>query len=174
MKAAIVILLLLGLATVWGAQSVFIGVRDRNLIEISCADYVADPPAGRWVKLVDCDPDPSSALERLENGKLDAVFIPLRPRGQPAAPAHLIVETDGDYLPASVHTVQGMMRIGFLDAPSDEALARIARDTGSAPDAVILSLGGEPHLWLGLLALIGGFCGLVFAGLMIWRWWRAR
>src|SRR5262245_40676702 len=96
MKFAIVMVLLFLLATVWGAQSVFIGIRDRALVEVSCADYVAHPPTGRWVKLVDCEADVGHTVQQFENDKVDAVFVPLRPHGVTSGPAPLVVETDGD------------------------------------------------------------------------------
>ena len=173
-KAAIILILLFGLATAWGAQSVYLGIRDREPVEISCADYIAHPPAGRWIKLVDCDPDFTRTLERLDDGELDAVWVPLRPRGVTTGPARLVVETDGEQLPATTRSVQGMMRVGLLDAPSDDFRATLARDVNATRDAAILSLGDEPHLGLGLLALLGGLAGLAVAAHLSWGAVRGR
>lgn len=161
MKGAIILILLCVLAVAWGAQNVYLGVRDRDLVEMSCADYVAKRPASRWVKLVDCEPDLSRTLERTDHGKLDAVFVPLRARGANGeGRAPIVAETDGVRLSYGAKTFQGMMRIGFLDEPADSFRTRMEVEIGAAPNAVVLALGKEPHMGLGLLALIGGLLGL--------------
>lgn len=174
MKLVIILILLFALATAWGAQNVYLGIRDRNLVEISCADYVAKRPTSRWVKLVDCEPDFSRTLERTDNGELDAVFVPLRPRGaNREGRAPLVVETDGKRLSYGTKTFQGMMRIGFLDEPADSFRTRMEVEIGAAPNAVVLDLGGEPHMWLGLLALIGGMLGLGTSAWLVRRAFRS-
>lgn len=167
MKSAIILVCLFVLAVAWGAQSVFLGLRDRDIVEISCADYVLHPPSSRHIRLVDCEPDFSHTLVRTENGNLDATFVPVRPRGD-TGPAQLVVETDDERLSPALRTYEGMMRLGFLDEPSDGFLQTLSRETGTSPGAVILALGSEPHLGFGLVALFGGLAGLGFAG------WRLR
>jgi hypothetical protein len=167
MKLAIFAVLISVLATVWGAQRVFIGIRDRSLLEITCADYLADPPTGRWVKLVECEPDHENTVVQYVDDELDGVFIPLRPRGVTDGRARLVVQTDGQRLPRGTHSVQGMMRIGFLDEPSDEFVAKLARKSPIDPHARLLWLGDEPTLWTGVLALIGGLAGLAIIGVLV-------
>jgi hypothetical protein len=169
MKLAILAIIAFVLAIAWGAQSVFIGIRDRTLIEITCADYLADPPAGRWVKLVECELDFENTLVREVDGRVDAVFVPMRPRGVTDGPARLVVETDGEAIPRGTHTVQGMMRIGVMNEPSDEFLAKLARTARTSPNARVMWLGDEPNIWLGVLALIGGLAGLAVTWLLVRR-----
>lgn len=169
-KTLLVILLLLVLATVWGAQNVYLGLRDRDPVEISCAEYLAHPPGGRWLKLTECDPDFHRVhLVRDRDGSIDAVYAPARPHGASEGPARIVFQYDGE--PSAEHrrasTAQGMLRTGWLDDASDEGRADMARHMGLTPDFVILQLGSEPHIWLGLAALIVGLGGLGLAVLAL-------
>lgn len=162
-KALMITILLLGLATVWGAQNVYLGLRDRDPVAITCADYLAHPPGGKWLKLTECDPDFGRVdVVRDRDGAVNDVYAPVRPHGAGAGPARIVFQYDGE--PSAEHrratAAQGMLRIGWLDEASDEARARMARDLGLAPDFVILELGTEPHIWFGLAALIVGLGGL--------------
>jgi len=172
MKAAIILLLVFLGATAWGAQSVFLGLRDRDLATMSCRDYLAHPPAGRWIKLVDCEADFTRMLERTENGKVDAVWVALRPRGVTGGVARIVAETEDGPLPRGTTSIQGMVRTGFLDDAADSFRDRLAAEVNAVPNATIVDVGAEPHLLLGLLALIGGLGGLsgaVYLGIRVRR-----
>jgi hypothetical protein len=162
-KALVVTILLLGLATVWGAQNVYLGLRDRDPVEITCAEYLAHPPGGKWLKLTACDPDFGRVdVVRDRDGSVEDVYAPVRPHAASEGPARIVFQYDGE--PSAEHrranAAQGMLRTGWLDDASDEARERMARDMGLTPDFVILQLGREPHIWFGLAALIVGLAGL--------------
>jgi hypothetical protein len=165
-RTVLVILLLLGLATVWGAQNVYLGLRDRNPVELTCADYLAHSPGGKWLKLTACDPDFVRVdVVRDRDGAVDAVYAPVRPHGVSEGPARIVFQYDGE--PSAeqrrASAAQGMLRTGWLDEASDESRAHMARDMRLTPDFVILQLGTEPHIWFGLAALIVGLGGLALA-----------
>jgi hypothetical protein len=161
-KSALVAFLVCMVAASFGAKELYRWSQDRNLVEISCANYLAHPPSSRYVRLTNCNADTHNSLVRMDDGRLDAEFVPLRPSGT-SGPAPLVLETDdGRFLAGNAY--EGMMRIGFLDEPSDGFMEQLARDTNTSPDAVILAIGKTPGFGLGIIVLTIGLCGMTIAG----------
>lgn len=173
MKAVIVLLCLVGLAIAWGGRNVYLGLRDAAPLRISCAEFLAHRPDQQWLELTSCEVDFDHAnIQQDAHGTVDSIFIPLRPPGT-TGPARIVVQHDAalSTIDRAHFTPRGMLRTDFLEAPSDEFRARIARESSFAPDFVILDLDAEPHIIFGLVSLFAGLGSLVGA-VLLWR--RAR
>jgi len=83
MRAILVLVILSAVALWWGGQHLYVGLRDREPLEITCADYVKQRPDTHWLKLTKCDADVDNlAYEDDRHGGADKVYVPMRPLGE--------------------------------------------------------------------------------------------
>jgi hypothetical protein len=125
-----------GAALWWGGTNLAVAVREREPLELSCADYEAQRPDAHWLRLTGCAPDLDDAGTEVTSESrsgthvtgsdhVTAVYIPLRPAGATKGRAHIVVRrTDPGMIYLATH------RRG--DASYDEVAGR-ARDSFAEP-----------------------------------------
>lgn len=181
-----------------GGQAVYTGIRNRSPLEVSCADYLAQKPAGEWLRLKGCALDLADAtfFKDKDSDRIKTAFIPIRPVGaSDSAPLELLLQTQGsayldvlnkiqavgndearltEYMTANADKVfpekdvEGLIAWG-IDV-EEKQLDEIRRLNKSLkPDFKILMDGAAPSLGFGLLMIAGGFV----AGAILWRVIRA-
>ena len=176
-----------------GGQMLYTGLVNRNPVEMTCAEYLEKRPAGKWVKLKDCE---LSHLERLAPTRFGRttnteVFIPVRPVGA-ASDAKISIllaskrQEDLDFSKGvesasgnektaiaflleniakakEQRDIEGVVRHG-LDASSDKEVRKFKQASSDlADDFLIIDDGKRPSWHKGLGFLIAG---VFFA---IWR-----
>jgi len=87
----------------WGGRNTYRTLRNWSPEEISCADYIAHPPAKDWVRLTSCEPDSDrlgvETLDR-DNGRgartteQTGLYIPLAPAGGDAGRVKIVLFVD--------------------------------------------------------------------------------
>ena len=186
-RALVVLGVIAAALCMWGGQKTYVAIRDRQQLEISCADYVKKQPSARWLKLVDCEYDfDHLAYEQESSGdKYKAVYFPLRPAGEEGGPTHIVVKRDDaamlqivyafehgnehppgmdQMVPELLRPVEGLVQFGLdLDDKDKEELGKL--NLGLANDFVILDNGSKPNLVAGLILLL---LGLGVGGALVW------
>jgi hypothetical protein len=175
----------------WGGQNLWVGLHEREPVEITCADFIAHRPDAHWLKLTECDVDfDHLAYESSsKHGKPTAVYLPMRPRGGAAGPTPILVKRDdADMLAVAAlddsatpplelsqrvslslaGPVEGVAQFGLdLSDRDHERLA--ALDLELASDFAIIEQGATPHLWLGLLVFAVGLLGAAWSAFRLLR-----
>lgn len=169
-----------GLAVVgmwWGGHHIKLAVEEREPLEISCADYLANKPAAHYLRLTGCEPDFDNMAKETTDGHVTAVYVPLRPVGETGAP-HIVLERDDEEI---CHFVRSPT---LPDEPEDKAVVEsltgpqvgvvsfgidLSEKTRAklkdlnpelADDFALLDEGARPHLWWGLIACAASLLGL--------------
>jgi hypothetical protein len=199
MKLVTAALLLMSLVFLaHGGESLYHAVTNRQLHSVSCERFVQQRPRKLWLRVTGCAVDALGAGYSESRGRLDELFLPMRPPSQPpGSPVALIVATrDPQALAIAGATIGnnqqpdqeayvGMMRriVGMLNASKEvEGYARSGlverlqtrRELGGltaplAPDFVALDLGGTPSLVRPSIEV-----GIGLALLLVAVGWRAR
>ncbi len=182
----------------WGGTNAYVGWREREPFEVSCADFLAHRPDAHWLRLTHCTPDLEHMAEEktakskygdAEDGKRTAVYVVLRPEGETTGPARIVVRrTDEDILFVLDHDesapdfddissrvdesltepTEGLIQFG-LDMSTEEQHELGKLDLGLAPDFSIVERDARPTLWFALAALGVGLIGLLWLGLRVRR-----
>lgn len=184
-RAIIVLLALSGLGIYWGGTNFYTALRERDPLEITCADYLKNHPENRYLRLTQCEPDlDNTAIEEEGDSKaIKAVYIPLRAKGTAAGQTEIVLKrTDKDMtsLMGSLESAgpddeaKGAKVLAELEGPN-EGLVQFGMDLddkdmrelkglhlGLANDFIIMEHGKSPKLLLGALALAAGLAGLAF------------
>lgn len=183
MRGLLVLIVLVGVALWWGGQNFITGVREREPLEITCADYLKHRPDNRYLRLTQCEPDLDNfAYKQSKKGDIDQVYVPLRAKGGSGGKTQIVLlrsddtitmlaskanrDTLDDALLAKVQkelegSNEGLVQFG-LDL-SDKAMDELKKlNLGLADDFVILEHGKSPRLLLGGLVLAAGLLGLAF------------
>lgn len=180
----------------WGGKNSYVSLRNRSPLELTCAQYEANPPASQWVRLRECIVDfehmgteTSTSSRGVET--VVAVYIPLRSPTKPGnEPATLILAIDDgpllalgkshatmhqDYIDSWVDDVALSGLPGLIELSVDRSQRKRKRleEIGlHAKDFAILDYAAAPRplpLALGVFAL-----GLGAAGYLAYRVRRAR
>jgi len=193
MRGLILLVVLMALAFYWGGTNAWVGLKNREVTEISCADYVAHRPDAHWLKLTACEVDfENMAIETDKNQKYTAVYIPLRPAGVTEGQTHIVVKRTDEEMLTLAHRFNDsqpseatITKARALDEQAQEGLVQFGIDMsdhdrneldklglGLAPDFVIMDHGKQPRLLLGLLALVAGLVPAGFFGRGVYRRFR--
>ncbi len=177
----------------WGGRNTYRTLRNWSPAELSCADYLAHPPAKDWVRLTGCEPDSDqlgiesvqrqSATGASSTTERTGIYIPLRAAGVDGGRVQLVLFADhgrllffaapnatdaevDDAAQMFAHPIEGM-RQDALDMSH-----RTREDLGTlhmhlADDFAVIALDARPRpLWLSLGALA---LGLGASGLLVRR-----
>ena len=175
--AFIVFILVLG-AFGNGVREVREAVANRAPVDVSCADFVASPPAGSWVRLTGAVGALRDAAFREKNGVADRLYIPLTCGGAAPGPIHVVMATEDDQLLAALRAkrdadirrdITGMVRAkkdhetgtttgGGLQGGCANCTVKLQ---GLAPDYVVIEDGTDPSMARGLAWLAGAIVGCV-------------
>jgi hypothetical protein len=195
MRGLLFIIAVTGFALWWGGHHLYIGMRNRAPVEITCADYLKNRPDAEWLRLTHCDADfDNLAFEQTKGDKLTKVYVPLRPEGTASTdPTKIIVERDDEEMLELATTVrrsapgeitikrlvaavagptEGLVEVG-LDL-SDKRQSELANmNLGLAKDFVIVERGAKPRpLMFALGALVLGLGGLSWLAFSLVRRFR--
>jgi hypothetical protein len=178
----------------FGAQYTYVGLRDGEQLEITCADYIKKRPDARWLKLTECAPDFKHMAFEEARDHYTAVYLPLRPIGDKSSPNVIVVKrTDYDLLGvvwALLHgeenpphfdrvtedlmkPTEGLVQFG-LDLEDEQKAQLAGLDLGLAKDFVVIDNGSEPRLAAGIALLLLGVGGLGALGWFLRRELRSR
>jgi hypothetical protein len=192
MRAILVLVCLSAVALWWGGQHLYVGLRDREPLEITCADYVKQHPDTHWLKLTRCDADVDNlAYEDDRHGGADKVYVPVRPLGEDKGATHIVVERDDSDIRELValgnaageknpvvqrvaksfdEPVEGVVKFG-IDLSDKDRNQLKGLGLGLADDFVIIERGSTPKLALGALVFALGLLG---PGFVVFRLVRKR
>ena len=195
MRGFLILVILSAAALWWGGQHLYVGLRDREPLEITCADYVKQHPDTHWLKLTKCDADLDNiAYEDDGHGGANKVYVPMRSLGDEGkGTTHIVVERDdqdirdvvalgnaaGPKNPAVQRVaesfdqpIEGVVKFGIdLSDKDRERLAKMG--LGLADDFVIVDRGTTPKLALGALVFALGLLGPGFIAFRLIRRRRA-
>jgi hypothetical protein len=123
-----------------GGESAYYAATNRQQVAVACEQFAKGAPRALWLRVTGCEVEYLGAGYRESNGRLDELFLPMRPPSQPAeAPVHLVIATaDPQVLSIAGATIGndrqpdqeayvGMMRrvVGMLNASKEvEGYAR--------------------------------------------------
>ena len=173
----------------WGGRNTYRTLHDWSPEELSCADYLAHPPAKDWVRLTGCVPDSDQlGIETLDhdNGRglrsteQTGVYVPLRPAGAEPGRVKLVLfadhgkllwiadrlATDAQVQEAAdvfAHPLEGM-RQDSLDMSHRDREDLATLHMHLADDFAVIALDARPRplgLSGGVLGLGRGACGLL-------------
>lgn len=92
-----------GAGLFWGGRNTYRTLRNWSPAEMSCAEYIAHPPAKDWVRLTSCEPASEQlGVQTLQHDRVGGpsstkqtgVFIPLRPAGIDAGRVEVVLFAD--------------------------------------------------------------------------------
>ncbi len=180
---------LAALGMIWfGEEGVRTSLQNRDVVTLKAAEYAATKSDARWLKLTDCFLSFDCAAMREKDGRVDEVFVPVRPLGDDGTgKVHvLLASRDARYLSIvkqleeakggeemtkvaadprndGFHdrAFQGLVQEGVdLNKSERQKLAGLQRFL--TPDFVILDHGKEPNMTRGLVLVGGGLAILAF------------
>ena len=176
--------------TTWGTGHLVLAWREREPLEITCADYIAKRPTERWLRLTHCaaDADHLGVLVKKGGGSstISKVYVPLRPEDTNAN-AHLVVARDDDAIRAIAGHRESTQASAATEARVAASLAEptegLVRDAASAErtdlpehvngladDFVVIERGDHPTIGFAILATVVGLIGLIVTtGMVIAR-----
>jgi len=186
-RLIIVLLALGGVGIYWGGTNFVTAVRERDPLEITCANYLKQKPDNRYLKLTECDPDMDNmALYEEGEGtakKITAVYVPLRAKGTTVGKTQIVLLRKDTAITDLVSRAdklgtadeaqakrimdefeapnEGLVQFGMDLSDSDQKQLK-GLNLGLSDDFVIMERGKEPKLLLGALALGGGLAALAF------------
>jgi hypothetical protein len=177
----------------WGGRNTYRTLRNWSPEEISCADYIAHPPAKDWVRLTGCEPDSDrlgiESLHREGTGGMPAtseqtgLYVPLRPTGIDAGRVKVVLFADHGPLQymADKNASDDLLKQAYavfarpIEGMRQDALDMSRRDREDletlhmhlADDFAVIALDARPRpLWLSAGALL---LGIGASGLIVRR-----
>jgi hypothetical protein len=192
MRGLLFLVVLTAAALWWGLPNVYVGIRNREPLEITCADYLKQRPSDKWLRLTHCEADIANlATEEATDHEIRRVYVPLRPEGAAdAGRTEIVVERDDremrdaaaklrqdnptDAMIERVHRLlaeptEGLVKFGIdLSDKDQEQLRRLG--IGLADDFVMIDRGAKPHFWAALGVSLAGLAVLgVFVRALVRR-----
>jgi hypothetical protein len=170
----------------WGGRNTYRTLRNWSPEELSCADYLAHPPAKDWVRLTGCVPDSDQlGIETVQRKgstieEQTGVYIPLRPAGAEPTRVKLVLFADHGkllWIADKLATDAQVRDAAQVFAAPLEGMRRDSLDMSHRDredletlhmhldkDFAVIALDARPRpLWLGggTLGLGLGACGLL-------------
>lgn len=166
----------------WGGPILYTALREREPLEITCANYLKDRPDNRYLKLTECEPDlENMAIEQGKNKEVKVVYIPLRAKGTTVGATRIVLLRDDDLMTTFTQALDGPVGpneaiakkvLGELEG-ANEGLVQFGLDLkdsdmkqlkelnlGLADDFVIMEHGKTPRLIFGAIAFGAGLLAL--------------
>jgi hypothetical protein len=195
----IALVVLVAAALWWGGHQLYVGLRNRRPVEITCAEFVKHRPDAEWLRLTHCDAALNSVAYASTYNTVTKVYVPLRPEGiAEGGPTQIVVERDDAEIieimqaargstrknPAPVEVTlkrmeaavadptEGLVQVGLdLSEQRQRELAKL--NLGLDKDFVILERGAKPRpLAYALGALALGLAGIGWFGVLLVRRFR--
>jgi hypothetical protein len=90
-----------------GGEGIFHAARSRQLMALTCEQFVEQPPQTLWVRISGCDIDYLGAGYHESKGRITELFFPMRPAGRArTTPASVLMATrDPEVLAIAQHTI---------------------------------------------------------------------
>jgi hypothetical protein len=109
MKLFTAALLLVGLVFLaHGGEALYHAAMNRQPVIVTCDQFVRQRPTALWLRVTGCGIDYLGAGYRESNGRLDELFLPMRPPSQPpTSPVALVVTTNDPQVLAIAGTTIG-------------------------------------------------------------------
>lgn len=188
MRKLVLVIIITAVASWWGAHHLYLGLRNREPVELTCAEFLSARPDAEWLRLTHCTPDfDNLAYVSTKYKHVSEVYVPVRPEGsEESGTSTIVVERDDDEMlelagrlknagPVTDKTVE---RLVAAFAPPIEGLVQVGLDLSDkrqkelegldlhlASDFVIVKHGDKPRpLGYAIAALAVGVCG---AGMMV-------
>jgi hypothetical protein len=76
-----------------GGEGLYHAARNRAPVMLTCQQFVEQPPRALWLRVTGCSVDYMNVGYQELNGRITALFFPVRLPGQPSAPAPLVAAT---------------------------------------------------------------------------------
>jgi hypothetical protein len=106
-----------------GGEALYHATTNRQPAIVTCDQFVRHPPNALWLRVTGCNVDDLGAGYRESNGRLDELFLPMRPLSQPpTSPVALVVATNDPQVLAFAGTT-----IGNNQQPDQDAYAGMMR-----------------------------------------------
>src|SRR3954468_19597501 len=98
MRGLLILVVLVGMALWWGGTNFITGVRERQPLEITCADYLKHRPDNKYLRLTQCvgDLDNLAYKEEEKGTDIAEVYVPLRAKGVEGGKAAIVVVRKDD------------------------------------------------------------------------------
>jgi hypothetical protein len=198
MRKLVLVLIVTAVASWWGAHHLYIGLRNREPLELTCAEYLSQRPDAEWLRLTHCTPDfDNLAYVSTKYRPVRTVYVPVRAEGTAETnTSTIVIERDDDEVlelagrlknagPVTDKTVE---RLVAAFAPPIEGLVQVGLDLSDkrqkelegldlhlASDFVIVKHGDRPRpLGYAIGALALGFCGAAFLAVGLIRRFRKK
>lgn len=102
---------------VHGGEALYHAAVNRQPVTVTCDQFVRQRPSALWLRVTGCDIDYLNAGYRESSGRLDELFLPIRPPSQPpTSPVTLVVATSDPQVLAIAGTAIGNNRQPDQDA----------------------------------------------------------
>lgn len=102
---------------VHGGEALYDAAVNRQPVTVTCDQFVRQRPSALWLRVTGCDIDYLNAGYRESSGRLDELFLPIRPPSQPpTSPVTLVVATSEPQVLAVAGTAIGNNRQPDHDA----------------------------------------------------------
>jgi len=106
-----------------GGEALYYAATNRQPVIVPCDQFARQRPSALWLRVTGCDVDYLGAGYRESNGRLDELFLPMRPPSQPpTSPVALVVATNDPQVLAIAGTT-----IGNNQQPDQDAYAGMMR-----------------------------------------------
>ncbi len=106
-----------------GGEAVYHAATNRQPVIVTCDQFVRQRSRALWLRVTGCDVDSLGAGYRESHGRLDELFLPVRPPSQPTtSPVALVVATNDPQVLAIAGTT-----IGNNQQPDQDAYAGMMR-----------------------------------------------
>jgi hypothetical protein len=106
-----------------GGEALYHAATNRQPVIVTCDQFVRQRPNALWLRVTGCDVDYLGAGYRESNGRLDELFLPVRPPSQPpTSPVALVVATNDPQVLAIAGTT-----IGNNQQPDQDAYVGMMR-----------------------------------------------
>ncbi|MEP6914077.1 MAG: hypothetical protein ABJC89_00455 [Acidobacteriota bacterium] len=106
-----------------GGDGLYEAARNRQPVTVTCEEYLRNPPPALWLRISGCDVDYLNMGYQQANGRVVALFFPVRLPAQRSAPAPLVAATRD---PEAVAMVQETLTSG-QQADSESFLVSMLR-----------------------------------------------
>ncbi|MEO8077000.1 MAG: hypothetical protein ABI818_11760, partial [Acidobacteriota bacterium] len=106
-----------------GGDGLYEAARNRQPVTVTCEEYLRNPPPALWLRISGCDVDYLNMGYQQANGRVVALFFPVRLPSQRSAPAPLVAATRD---PEAVAMVQETLTSG-QQADSESFLVSMLR-----------------------------------------------